>query len=299
MPDRSTRTQRQRQIRRRRRFVVLAACCIPLIAVVMFLNSRGGVTHPKDWATNTHGVQRKHLKIHSAALGRTMPIDVLLPKDYDESKHSPILVVMHGRGATPGNLSSKAAINAEAAAGPSAPIVALPYGGVASYWHNRADGKWGTYVTRDVVNAVANKYGGDRKRVALAGISMGGYGAFNLASKHPGRYCAVAGMSPALWQTGGETAAGAFDSAEDFANNDVIATARNNPSAYSDTKLWLEAGDEDPFQPGDKAMIAALRQSGADLKTKSSPGGHTNQYWIAHYPAFIKFSARALASCKR
>jgi S-formylglutathione hydrolase FrmB len=269
------------------------------IALLAFLNSRGGVTHPKDWATPTHGIQRNHFKMDSAALGRTMPVDVLLPRDYDKSDNRPILVVMHGRGAKPDGLSGGVAIDALADAGPNAPILALPYGGAASYWHNRADGKWGTYVTRDVVDAVAKEYGGDRKRVALGGISMGGYGAFNLASKHPGRYCAVSGLAPALWQTGGETAAGAFDDAADFARNDVLAVARNNPDAYSGTKVWLQAGDQDPFQPGDRAMIAALQQAGVDLKTKSPPGTHDGAFWNGHYSAFVKFNARALASCKR
>lgn len=39
-------------------------------------------------------------------------------------------------------------------------------------------------------------------------------GDHDLAMLHPGRFCAVGGHSPALWFDGGETAPGAFDSAE-------------------------------------------------------------------------------------
>jgi S-formylglutathione hydrolase FrmB len=278
---------------------MLAVVALAAISFLLFVNARGGVTHPTEWTTNTHGAQRKHFKVRSSALGRTMQVDVLLPKGYDKSDNRPILVVMHGRGGNPNRLSSKAAIDALADAGPGAPIVALPYGDTASYWHNRADGKWGTYVTRDVVGQVAEEFGGDRKRVALGGISMGGFGAFNLARLHPGRYCAVSALAPALWQTGGETAAGAFDDAADFSRNDVIAVARANPRAFSGARIWIAAGDQDPFQPGDKAMIAALSQAGADLKTKTPPGTHDAAFWDGHYAEFLKFNARALAHCKR
>lgn len=35
-----------------------------------------------------------------------------------------------------------------------APIVAFPYGGDHSYWHDRADGSWGRYVTDEVIPEV-------------------------------------------------------------------------------------------------------------------------------------------------
>ena len=72
---------------------------------------------------------------------------------------------------------------------------------------------------------------------------MGGFGAYDLARLYPRRFCAVGGHSPALWRTGGETAPGAFDDADDFARHDVIGAARANPDAFGDTRLWLDAGD--------------------------------------------------------
>ncbi|MEK6250929.1 MAG: alpha/beta hydrolase-fold protein, partial [Actinomycetota bacterium] len=101
--------------------------------------------------------------------------------------------------------------------GPRAPIVAFPDGGDHSYWHNRADGDWGDYVVNEVVPQVARSVDANPRRVAIGGISMGGFGAYDLVLKHPGRYCAVGGHSPALWRTGGETGSRRFDDASDFA----------------------------------------------------------------------------------
>ena len=299
MAKRAIHAPRGRRVRRRRRLAVagITAVCA-LIALVLLLDARGGVSHPGEWLANSYGVRRERIKVKSAAVGLTLPTEVLLPKNYDKSDRRPILVLLHGRGSRPDQLSNKAQRKALADAGPNAPIVALPYGGAASYWHDRSAGDWGRYVTGEVIPAVAAKFGGDRRRVAIGGVSMGGFGAFDLARLHPGRFCALGGHSPALWQTGGETAAGAFDDAADFARNDVIAVARNRPSAYHGMRIWIDAGDQDPFQPGDQAMIAALRQSGADLQTHAWRGGHDGAYWNAHFGAYLRFYTRALARCR-
>ncbi|MFY9468945.1 MAG: alpha/beta hydrolase-fold protein [Solirubrobacterales bacterium] len=277
--------------------MIVIASALSVVAV--FLNTRGGIDRPADWFTNTHGVTRERIRIHSPSVGRTLPAEVLLPKGFDKRDRRPLLVLLHGRGTPPEHLSNGALTKALAEAGPDAPIVALPYGGDASYWHDRADGKWGRYVTAEIIPYVERKFGSDRRRVALGGVSMGGFGAFNLARLHPGRFCAIGGHAPALWQTAGETAAGAFDDAEDFARNDVVAAARNDPTPYLGVPIWLDAGDQDPFRPGDQAMISALRRAGANLRAETWPGRHENAYWEAHFGAYLRFYTRALARCNR
>ncbi len=82
---------------------------------------------------------------------------------------------------------------------------------------------------------------------------MGGFGAYNIALRNPGRFCAVGGHSPALWFDGGETAPGAFDDAADFERNDVVGAVQSNPNAFGDARVWIDYGDEDPFGPTTKA----------------------------------------------
>jgi len=101
--------------------------------------------------------------------------------------------------------------------------------------------------------------------VAIGGVSMGGFGAYNLAVQNPRSFCAVGGHAPALWETAGETAPGAFDHAEDFARNDVIAAASTDPGPLTSQPVWLDAGDEDPFLAGDAAFTDALGAAGAPL----------------------------------
>jgi S-formylglutathione hydrolase FrmB len=64
------------------------------------------------------------------------------------------------------------------------------------------------------------------RRVAIGGISMGGYGALLLGSRSARRFCAVGAQSPALWLSAGETAPSTFDDAEDYERNDVFKSSR-------------------------------------------------------------------------
>lgn len=185
-------------------------------------------------------------------------------------------------------------MEALAKSGRNAPVVALPYGDEASYWHNRTTGAWEDYVVDEVIPMAVEKYGVDEDSVAIGGISMGGYGAYLIAAKNPGRFCAVGGHSPAIWQRPGETAEGAFDNSEDFDSNDVIATASNG---YGSSKLWIDAGDKDPFMPGDRALESVLNAAGTDLTFKTWPGEHDEDYWSEHFDDYFRFYRLALGDC--
>ena len=229
------------------------------------------------------GVTVEDLKIDSRALNREMPVKAVVPG----SGPRPLLVFLHGRGNDESSYIHAPMLEALEALGDRAPVVAFPSGGDHSYWHDRADGDWGRYVIDEVIPQLTERYRTDR--VAIGGISMGGFGAYDLARLNPGRFCAVGGHSPALWRTGGETAPGAFDDAEDFARHDVVG----DPAGLADLPVWLDAGDEDPFRPGQQALAAAL----GDVTARTWPGGHDGDYWDRHWPDYLRWYARELERC--
>jgi S-formylglutathione hydrolase FrmB len=153
-------------------------------------------------------------------------------------------------------------------------------------------------VIDEVIPQAIKRLGADPHRVAIGGISMGGFGAFDLARLHPHEFCAVGGHSPAIWTRAGQTAPGAFDNAADFARNDIVRVARTHPRAWAGKPLWLDAGTADPFDPGDRALIAALRSGGLRVQVHRWPGGHTGSYWRSHWGSYLGFYARALAHCR-
>ena len=76
---------------------------------------------------------------------------------------------------------------------------------------------------------------------ALLGWSMGGYGSLLAAEQFPSLFRAVCAASPALWLTAGESADGAFDSAEDYASHDVFA----NAAALLSLRVRVDCGTDD------------------------------------------------------
>jgi S-formylglutathione hydrolase FrmB len=274
----------------RRRLVALLALVAVGASVWLVAFRDGGIG-----AADRHGASVNKITIRSEAVGESQPANIVKPQGAEDG--APMLVFLHGRD---GNEDSSLVDEMFAALddlGDRAPIVVIPDGGDSSYWHDRSSGDWGRYVLDEVIPAVARESGADPDRVAVGGISMGGYGAYSLAAEAPGRFCAVGGHAPAIWRSAGETAPGAFDDAEDFAEHDVIAAVSEQPEAFTGQPLWIDSGDEDPFIPGDDALIAALESAGADLTASREPGGHESEYWNGRWDEYLGFYAKALAQC--
>jgi len=161
---------------------------------------------PYTGRADPRGAQVTVVTIHSHAVGATLHTTVVVPKATQaDNRKRPLLIFLHGRGGDHNSFrGDDAMFVALSRLGPRAPIVAFPDGGDHSYWHNRADGDWGDYVVNEVVPQVARSVDANPRRVAIGGISMGGFGAYDLALLHPGRFCAVGGHSAALWFEGGE-----------------------------------------------------------------------------------------------
>jgi pimeloyl-ACP methyl ester carboxylesterase len=191
-----------------------------------------------------------------------------------------LLVLLHGKGGSPEQFLSQPFFDTLDALGGRAPDVLLLDGGADSYWHNRADGAWGSMVLREAIPAGVRRT--DARRIALGGISMGGYGALLLGSRHRS-FCAVGAQSPALWLSAGETAPGSFDDAQDYARNNVFKLKPPRP-------LWIDLGASDPFY---QATLTYARRAGVHAHVK--PGGHDEALWDAFTPQFLRFFARACA----
>ena len=245
-----------------------------------------------------HGARVEHLTVRSTAIHRDLGVSVVVPAKAPPRGKRALLVFLHGRGGSDETFIGNEAVYAGLAKlGRRAPVVAFPDGGIHSYWHDRDGGRWGRYVMREVIPTVVERFGIEPRRVAIGGISMGGFGAYDLALLHPRRFCAVGGHSPALWFEVGETAPGAFDDAADFERNDVVGMVRGNPDAFEGMRVWNDYGDADPFRAYDEGFVGYLRADGADLSAHSGSGGHDNAYWDRHWAAYLRFYANSLANC--
>src|SRR3954469_927056 len=262
---------------------------VAVVAVLAFVIVRVVTAGP-----DKHGAREVTFTVKSRLVGRSLDQVAVVPAG-DTSRKRPLLVFLHGRGGHPGDFFSGEFYSALAKLGERAPIVVQLDGGDHSYWHDRRGGRWGGYVLREAIPAAVRVLGADPRRVAIGGISMGGYGAFDLARRK--RFCAVGGHSPALWLSGGESAPGAFDDAADFSRHDVYAYARSHRRPYGSARLWIDRGDRDPFAAADAQVVRALRANGAAVSSHVWPGEHETEYWRAHTARYLRFYAAALARC--
>ncbi len=121
-----------------------------------------------------------------------------------------------------------------------------------------AEGWWSAEVLATLLDAVENKFRVDPKRIYLTGLSMGGFGTWNLAMECPDRFAAI-----------------------------VPICGRGNPLLAHRIKhlpIWVFHGAKDEVVPlsNSREMVRALRRHGAKLKFTIYPDvGHDS--WTRTY----------------
>lgn len=280
----------RRRTARRRRVVALAvflvAAAVVAAAVLLVVRSL---------RPDTHGAHVVRFTINSPLVHQSLPVAAVVPAAASAGPR-PLLIFLHGKGQDENSNLDDAFYTALARLGSSAPDVVFPYGGTDSYWHNRKEAAWGSYVTKEVIPEAVKQLGADPNRIAIGGISMGGFGALDLARLSPRGFCAVGGHSPAMWVSGAQTPAGAFDDARDFSLNNLLAIARHG-DPYPGMAVWIDVGTQDPFRAADTTFADALRHHGETVDFHVWSGGHDQAYWDSHWSDYLGFYASALAAC--
>ena len=224
---------------------------------------------------------------HSRLLARDLREILLLPAG--GSRRRQLLVLLHGY-TQPTAENGDWMLPALGALGKRAPVVLLvDDGDLTSWWHDRASGKWGSYVLQEVIPAALKRTAADPDRVAIGGISMGGFGALDLARLAPGRFCAVGAHSPAVLTAQYLSSAGAFDDAADFARHDLLSLA--SAKRLYRIPLYLDVGRADGLLYTDTAFADAARAHGTKITFRLVPGGHSG--WAARMPAYLRWYASA------
>ena len=137
--------------------------------------------------------------VYSAAMGRSIPVRII---DGGGSGAKPTLYLLDGLRAPNNNSGWLINTNVDDFMVGKGTNVAIPFGGGGSFyadWEQRDPKlgvqKWETFLTRELPAYMKRKHNSDNRRNGIAGLSMSGTSALNLASKHPGFYKAVASYS--------------------------------------------------------------------------------------------------------
>jgi putative tributyrin esterase len=152
------------------------------------------------------------------------------------------------------------------------------------------------YIVEDLPRIVGSKYNVDTGRTAIAGYSMGGYGAIMLALRHPGRYRFAGSVSGAINlphnaesfraganQASKESFIRAFGSepGEFFDRHDILLLAmksRRGAMPY----LYFSTGVQDgysSFLPAHRILTDSLRAHEMAYEYHELPGKHNWAFW--------------------
>jgi diacylglycerol O-acyltransferase/trehalose O-mycolyltransferase len=150
----------------------------------------------------------RDLTIDSPAVG-TQKVRLLVPARFDEraSARWPVLYLLHG--ATDSFVSWTKLTDVEALTEPTDLLVAMPDGGAfgwySDWWNGGRGGRpmWETFHLTELRQLLERNWRASDQR-AIAGLSMGGFGAMVYAARHPGMFVAAASFSGALDPLGGQ-----------------------------------------------------------------------------------------------
>ena len=156
----------------------------------------------------SQGKTMESLTIESKVLGKAVRYSIYLPSDYETSQRKyPVLYLLHGysddeTGWTQFGEVQKIANESISKGEATQMIIVMPDAGV-SWYINDAAGKvkYEDFFINEFIPFIDSIYKTRNKKQyrAVAGLSMGGYGSFIYAMKHPDLFSACAPLSAAFW----------------------------------------------------------------------------------------------------
>jgi S-formylglutathione hydrolase FrmB len=225
---------------------------------------------------------------------RTVRYQVAYPPNPPAGGRLPICIYLHAYGGDEKEAVESFGFHrllAGAVAAGVPPFIIATVDGGDRYWHPRADGDNPlAMVLEDFPTALA-QHGLATDKLAVMGISMGGYGALLAASEAPKRFLAAVASSPAYWDSFGESQDAnqtAFDSEDDWR---AYGDLRKRAGALKDIPVRIDCGDADPFEPNLRGLQKALPST---TTLAFAPGCHDGPFWRQAAPEQLRLIGSTL-----
>lgn len=326
--------------------VLLVTANTPVAALEDTVSAPASATESMTYATADDGarVRAEHwirpgreldLDVASPALEAEANVRLLLPEGWSAAskRRWPVLYLLHGCCEADGYSVWTRMTDVEQLVAEIDVIVVMPSAGWAGFysnWRNHGAGgapRWEDFHLTELPQIVERDYRGGPRR-AVAGLSMGGFGALSYAARHPGMFVAAASFSgvvhtlmdrrgPAL--TSGLVLSGGSDPTALWGDPllERGTWAAHNPfdlvSGLRDLPIYVSSGNGRPgpldrtgtlFDPleapiGDMNRLLAdrLRADGAEITSHLyGPGTHTWPYWQRELRRALPLLTKALGA---
>lgn len=261
------------------------------------------------------------VQFKSKLVNATLPYNVVLPPSYvpqgskAPKNRFPVLYLLHGLAGHYTNWVEKTKL-VEYVAEHNSLIVVTPEGNDGWYTDSASvpTDKYESYILQELIADVEGRYRTIRLRDgrAVAGLSMGGYGALKFGLKYPDKFIFAASMSGALdaaastnehpgfaWDFAGPSIMQTFGPAgsQTRAANDLHQLFRNLPEARIPSLpfFYLDCGTEDGFIKTNRDLASILLERRIPHEFRELPGKHEWPYWDQQVRAILMIAEQKLA----
>jgi len=240
------------------RSIRIAAACLALACAAWPADVRAASGKPR--VATAEGVQDTGFLNRRIVLnGITYRFQVYLPEEWrrDDDKQWPIILSLHGRGerGSEGMWQTQFGIAQAVRNHPDRwPfVIVMPQCPETAHWTDPAMME----LAMSALNQESTEFHGDPSRTYLTGLSMGGYGAWELARLHPHRWAAVVIAS-----------GGVFWSYEPDRWQEVSVLPGEYARAIGHTPVWLFYGSLDNVVPPRQSelMYDAFKTAGGNIR---------------------------------
>jgi predicted peptidase len=228
------------------------------------------------------GASRSTARTQTGFLDRTISVKgttykyaVFVPDDWSPSQKWPIILFLHGAG----ERGSDGLLQTDVGLPHAIRLDRSRFKTVVVIPQCLKDGWWPTPPMEEMalaaLAAATKEFKGDPKRTYLTGLSMGGYGSWDIAAKYPGRFAAVVPIC-----------GGIVIPAHLKQMRPDLAVYADDPKSYEEvakkigkTPVWIFHGGADDTVPpeGSRKMNDALKAAGGEVRYTEYPGvGHNS-----------------------
>jgi putative tributyrin esterase len=280
-------------------FLRSTIACVCAVSLLMVACNREQVAQ-SDRPRLTPNVAMRDVTFHSAALNRDMQYRVVLPASIAAGAKLPVVYLLHGVG---GGFRDWSNYSDSARFAERGLILVMPQGN-DSYFVNAAErpqDRYEDYIVNDLIADVEVRFpvAKGRGTRAIAGVSMGGFGAVKLALSHPELFVFAGAISPAVdvpsrpfsikriqqwWRH--SSIFGRWGS-QTRRNSDPFVLARSADPVKT-PYLFLTCGNQEGLLPANRNFAALLEHRHFRYEFHVVPGGHDWNQWDQRLPSVFR-----------
>lgn len=255
------------------------------------------------------------IQFQSRLINTTLPYNVILPRDYNTARTSryPVLYLLHGLTGHYNDWITRTNIADYAAQ--YRLIVVMPEGNNSWYVDSATvpTDKYESYILQELIPDVQRRYRTIEARYgrAIAGLSMGGYGAFKFGLKYPDRFAFAGSVSGAFAVTNyteKETGKGAAwetflklfgpVGSETRQKNDLFELVQliTAGQVTSLPYFYFDCGTEDApvIFNSNHELDERMLQKKIPHEYRELPGNHSWGYWDSQVQEVLKIAAQKI-----